>query len=160
MRFLNGWQPARPSKRTCVLLMPLWFFIKTEVLLGIIYWLCPDGLKQKDTVHLYHTPANLSGDPHPLGFNVENNIKHHKKRVAPFGGSKKLPPYVVDPGVEHEPRRFFDAFWRSPLPAKFQDSRTSVFVRKHVIFKFEIVSSDAVFHIFMQMSNLNLCRSM
>ena len=31
--------------------------------------------------------------------------------------------YVVDPGIEHEPRRFFDAFWRSPLPTKFQDSR-------------------------------------
>ena len=26
------------------------------------------GLKQKDTVHLYHPPADLSGDPHPPGF--------------------------------------------------------------------------------------------
>ena len=61
---------------------------KSQLLFSVIYWLGPDGLKQKDTVHLYHTPANLSGDPHPPGFNVENNIKHHKKRVAPFGGSK------------------------------------------------------------------------
>ena len=62
MRSLNGWQPARPSKRTCVLLMPLWFFIKTEVLLGIIYWLCPDGLKQKDPVR---SPLIYSIDPRP-----------------------------------------------------------------------------------------------
>ena len=54
MRFLNGWQPARPSKRTCVL--------KTEVLLGIIYWLCPDGLKQKDPVR---SPLIYSIDPRP-----------------------------------------------------------------------------------------------
>ena len=67
MRFLNGWQPARPSKRTCVLLMPLWFFIKTEVLLGIIYWLCPDGLKQKDPVR---SPPIYPIDPRPPGINV------------------------------------------------------------------------------------------
>ena len=68
MRSLNnGWQPARPSKRTCVLLMPLWFFIKTEVLLGIIYWLCPDGLKQKDPVR---SPLIYSIDPRPPGINV------------------------------------------------------------------------------------------
>ena len=38
------------------------------------------GLEQKDPVHLYHTAADLlvSGDPHPPGFNIENNIKHHK----------------------------------------------------------------------------------
>ena len=67
---------------------------------------------------------------------------------------------LADPGVEHEPRRFFDAFWREIKTAKIQDSRTSVFVRKHVISKFEIVSSDAVYHIFMQISSLKLCRSM
>ena len=67
MRFLNGWQPARPSKRTCVLLMPLWFFIKTEVLLGIIYWLFPDGLKQKDMVR---SPPIYPIDPRPPGINV------------------------------------------------------------------------------------------
>ena len=68
--------------------------------------------------------------------------------------------HVADPGIEHEPRRFFDAFWREIKTAKIQDSRTSVFVRKHVISKFEIVSSDAVYHIFMQISSLKLCRSM
>ena len=47
---------------------------KSQVLFSVIYWLGPDGLKQKDPVHLYHTPADLSGDPHPPGFNVENNI--------------------------------------------------------------------------------------
>ena len=35
-----------------------------------------------------------------------------------------------------------------------QNSRTSVFVRKRIISKFEIVSSDAVYHIYMQMSSL------
>ena len=29
--------------------------------------------------------------------------------------------YVVDPGIEHEPRRFFDAFCWEIKPAKFQD---------------------------------------
>ena len=29
--------------------------------------------------------------------------------------------YVVDPGIEHEPRRFFDAFWREIKTEKFQD---------------------------------------
>ena len=67
---------------------------------------------------------------------------------------------LVDPGIEHEPRRFFDAFRREIKTAKIQDSRTSVFVRKHVISKFEIVSSDAVYHFFMHISSLKLCRSM
>ena len=31
--------------------------------------------------------------------------------------------HVVDPGIEHEPRRFFDAFWRKEKPEKFQDLR-------------------------------------
>ena len=39
--------------------------------------------------------------------------------------------HVVDPGVGHEPRRFFDAFWREIKTAKFQDlsfrSKTSYF---------------------------------
>jgi len=67
MRSLHGWQPARPSKRTCVLLMRLWFFIKTEVLLGIIYRLCPDGLKQK---HPVRSPPIYPIDPRPPGINV------------------------------------------------------------------------------------------
>ena len=40
---------------------------KSQVLFSVIYCLGPDGLKQKDPVHLYHTPADLSGDPHPPG---------------------------------------------------------------------------------------------
>ena len=72
MRSLNnGWQPARPSKRTCVLLMPLCFFIKTEIVLGIIYWLCPDGLKQKDPVR---SPLIYSIDPRPPGINVGTRV--------------------------------------------------------------------------------------
>ena len=43
---------------------------KSQVLFNVIYSICPDGLKQKDPVHLYDTPANLSGDPLPPGFNV------------------------------------------------------------------------------------------
>ena len=35
-----------------------------------------------------------------------------------------------------------------------QKSRILVFVRKRVISKYEIVSSDAVYHIYMQMSSL------
>ena len=30
---------------------------------------------------------------------------------------------LADPGIEHEPRRFFDAFWREIKTAKIQDSR-------------------------------------
>ena len=54
-----------------------------------------------------------------------------------------------------------DVFWMHFEERKSQQiSRVSVFVRKRVIFKFELVSSDAIYHIYMQISNLKLWRSM
>ena len=107
---------------------------KSQVLFSVIYWLGPDGLKQKDPVHLYHTPADLSGDPHPPGFNVENNIKHHKKRVPTFGGVKKSPPYgraqrLTRPKrgilttITHELKNFFDPFQSEERNEKWSHHR-------------------------------------
>ena len=65
---------------------------------------------------------------------VENNIKHHKKRVPTFGGVKKSPPYgraqrLTRPKrgilttITHELKKFFDPFQSEERNEKWSHHR-------------------------------------